>query len=621
MTTGGPGSMLAREHAADALAKQMTGLAPRPERHERAAPLSTEATAALARGARRSMDSTGQPLPAETRKALEHATGADLSGVRVHASDAAGRFAASVGANAATVGQNILGSAARLNPATAGGLRLLSHEAAHAVQQRQSAVPAVALDVIDDVRDKLSYGLRDWAVTDADATSSLAALAALPAPALAAGLGRLEQKYLDRLIDNLPDSAKSGPAYQRVLAAIGVARALPSAEDSLSYGLFDWAVTDTDVSNVFNTMANLPAAQQEAFLAGLDAKGKLGRLINNSNAGHQGRYIRPWISSLTPGRLTAGQQRILRVIVTESDDGALPTLILAAGTRFDVPVGRGAIASLTAADWTVPALRQTYLALDGLPDGHVARNAAFRRLGAFTEGADARGETTTGVYSGRRLELDMNVAETQLTETALHETGHAVDKQMGWTTGSEPANASRGGWVQYAINPGIVAHDMVDDSHAGIFALPTVQRDDVETEMSTAMTNRSVAGMLTRIRARPWYAGLGAPVKAAITADPALPAIGTALDHPWFKPDGGDRLGAPDAHVYELSDPPSWNRYNFEARTRMVTPYQFNGPPDWFAEVYAHYFGGPEKRRLLTRKDPGTAAYFASTVAPLAPSR
>lgn len=621
MTSGGRGSTLAREHAADAVATRMSRMAPRPERHERAVPLTGPLEAVLARGARRSMDSTGQPLAAEARRALEHVTGADLSAVRVHASDAAGRFAESVGANAATVGQNILGSAARLNPATADGLRVLSHEAAHAVQQRQSATPSIVFDVIDDVRDKLSYGLRDWAVTDADATTSLAALAALPAPALAAGLGRLEQKYLDRLIENLPDSAKTGPAYQRVLAAIGVVRALPSAEESLSYGLFDWAVTDTDVSNVFNTMANLPPPQQEVFLAGLERNGTLGRLINNSNAGHQARYIRPWVNSLTPGRLTAGQQRILRVIVTESDDGALPTLILAAGTRFDVPVGRGAIASLTAADWTVPALRQTYLALDGLPDGHVARNAAFRRLGAFTEGADAQGETTTGVYSGRRRELDMNVAETELSQTALHETGHAVDKQMGWTQGTEPASASRGGWVQYALNPEFVAHDMVDDSHTGIFALPTLQRDDVEVEMTTAMTNQSVTGLLARISARPWYAGLAAPVKAAIAADPALSAIGTALDHPWFKPDGGDRLGAPDAHVYELSDPPSWNRYNFEARSRMVTPYQFNGPPDWFAEVYSFYFGGPEKRRVLTQKDPDTAAYFATTVAPLAPSR
>ncbi|MDD0857532.1 hypothetical protein NHF46_06660 [Arthrobacter alpinus] len=76
-----------------------------------------------------------------------------------------------------------------------------------------------------------------------------------------------------------------------------MARALPSAEESLSYGLFDWAVTDTDVSNVFNTMANLPPAQQEVFLAGLERNGTLGRLINNSNAGHQARYIRPWVNS------------------------------------------------------------------------------------------------------------------------------------------------------------------------------------------------------------------------------------------------------------------------------------------------------------------------------------
>lgn len=621
MTSGGLGNELAREHAADAVATRMSGLAPRPERHEHTVPLSTSATAVLARGARRSMDSTGQPLPEETRAALEQATGADLSAVRVHASDAAGRFAESVGANAATVGHNILGRAARLNPATAEGLRLLSHEAAHAVQQRQSTTAAIAFDAIDDVRDKLSYGLTDWAVTDDDAMESLAALADLPAPALAAGLARLEQKYVDRLINNLPEAAKSGPAYQRVLTAIGAARALPSAQDSLSYGLFDWAVTDADVSNAFNSMVNLPPAQQETFLAGLDADGKLGRLIANSTEAHHALYLRPWIRTLTSGRLTPAQQQILRVIAKVSGDGSLATLLLAASVRFDVPVGRGTIGTHPPANWTVASLRETYLALDSLPDAHVARNAAFSRLGAFSEAANARGETTTGVYSGTLQELDINVADSGLSATVLHETGHSVDKQMGWTQGTEPTNASRGGWVQYGAVMPICAHDMVDDAKAGIFALTTVQRDDVETDMATAMTNRTAIGLTARIVARPWYAGLPAPARANVAADPALAAIGTGLDHPWFKPDGGDKLGAPAAHVYEESYASQWNRYNHEARTRMLTDYQFRDPGEWFAEVYAFYFGGPEKRRELTNKDPTTAAYFAATVAPLAPSR
>ena len=617
----GRGGTLAQERAADAVSARVAGRAGRPERHDRTPHLAETTLAALARGASSAIDSVGQPLHAGIRTVLEQSLGADLGAVRVHATGAAGRFAASLGANAATMGQQILGSAERLNSATAEGLRLISHEAAHTVQQGMHAAPAIQFDAIDDVRDKLSYGIVDWAVTDSDAMAALALLEALPGPALAAGLGRLEQKYLDRLIDNLPDAAKSGAGYQRIIAAIGAARALPQAEDLLSYGVLDWAVTDADVTKVFNTMVNLPAPDQERFLAGLDTAGKLGRLVSNSAAAHQSLYIRPWISSLTRGRLTPAQQRILRVIVTQSGDGALATLVLAAGVRFDVPVGRGTIGTHPPSNWSVAALRETYLALDSLPDSHVARNAAFRRLGAFSEGANARGETTLGVYSGGKRELDINVTQGELSPTVLHETGHSVDKQMGWTAGLLPSDPKRGGWVQYGANTGICAHDMVDDSNAGILGLNVPQRDDVETDMAAAMTNRTAVGLAALITARPWYAGLAVPVRASLQADPALRAIRTGLDHPWFKPNGGDRIGAPVAHVYEESYSLQWNRYDFPARTRLLTDYQFRTPGEWFAEVYAFYFGGPDKRRTLTATDPDTAAYFRTSVAPLAPSR
>lgn len=619
------GGTLARERAADAVAAAVAansaGHAGGPERHESRSPLAETTLAALARGAARTMQSAGQPLHAGTRTTLEREIGADLGAVRVHAGDAAGRFAASLGARAATVGQDILGSAEHLNPATADGLRLISHEAAHTLQQRDGSAPAIQFDVIDDVRDKLSYGVLDWAVTDSDAMEALAALAALPAPALTAGLARLEQKYIGRLIDNLPDAAKTGPAYTRVITAIGAGRAVPQAADKLSYGLFDWAVTDADVTNVFNTMVNLPAPEQEKFLLGLNTAGKLGRLISNSTAAHQALYIRPWINTLTRGRLTADQQTILRVIATESSDGALDTLVLAAGIRFDVPVGRGTIAGYPASNWTVDALRETYLALDSLPDSHVARSAAFRRVGAFSQGPDARGEVTGGVYSDTKRELDINVSDTGLSATVLHETGHSVDKQMGWSTGPLPTDSKRGGWIQYGATMGICAHDMVDDAKAGVFALTAPQRGDVETEMATAMTNRTIVGLTARITARPWFAGLAAPVRAGVVADPAITAIGTGLDHPWFKPNGGDRIGVPAVHVYEESYASEWNRYEYAARTRLLTDYQFRDPGEWFAEVYSFYFGGTDKRRQLTAKDPDTAAYFAASVAPLAPSR
>ncbi|MFQ4147451.1 DUF4157 domain-containing protein [Arthrobacter sp. LAPM80] len=623
------GGTLARELAADAVAARVTGRSGQggntasPERHSRREPLAGNALAAMALGARRSVDSVGQPLPAATRMLLENTMGTDLSAVRVHASDAAGGFVASLGANAATVGHDILGSAASLDPASAAGLRVLAHECAHTVQGRAGSAAPISLDAIDDVQDKLSYGLRDWAVTDADATSALAILQALPAPALAAGLSRLDQKYIDRLIDNLPDAAKSGPGYQKVITAIGAARALPEATDKLSYGLFDWAVTDADVTSVFTTMINLPAPEQERFLSGLQADGKLTRLISNSTPGHHTRFIQPWIQTLVPGRLTAAQQGILRDIVRESAGGPLATLAAAASVRFNVPVGRGAIGGMNPANWTPEALSIAYLALDTLPDSHVARNATLRTLGAVAEVPDARGETTLGIYSGSSRELDLNVLRTdKIAETALHETGHSVDKALGWTASiTLPADPKRGGWTQYGGSFGICARDMINDSNAGIGALPSAQRDDVQTEMETSMTNRSAAGMTARIRALPWFAGLPLPARTGVTTDPALGAVREGLDHPWFNNDGGVHLGTATPRVYEESYGSKWNSYQYQARTRLLTDYQFRDPGEWFAEIYAFYFGGAEKRRQLTAKDPDTAAYFAASVTSLAPGR
>lgn len=619
------GTRLDQELQADRVAELSTGLLAPAARLQHTGTLPAVIEDMAVRALNRHM-TAGRPLEERHRMPWEAGRGVDLSRVRVHADAASGRAVAAVGARAATVGQHIFGGPETFNSGPE-GRRILAHEVAHTVQQAGRA-PALQCDAVDNVRKKLSYGVLDWAVTDNDAKEALAALAALPDAELAKELPRLEQKYVDRLIDNLPDPAKTGPAYRKVMTALGAARTAPEAGEDLSYGLFDWAVTDTDVTNVFTSMVALPAPEQVKFLLALDASGKLARLINNSTASHQGRYIRPWITALHPGRLTPDEEKILRVIVTESDDGALPTLLLAASTRFGIPVGRETAPDHTPADWTVAKLRTTYLALDSLPESHVAGNVMLNRLGAFSEGRDAKGDITEGEYYGDPSyhpdprELDINVAATgDISSTVLHETGHAVDRQMGWTTGDEPAKSSRGGWVQYENNTGICATDMVSDSQAGILALAEPQREDVQAQMRTAMRAHSTANMARRIRALPWFAALPPARSAAVLADPALHAVTMGVADPWKKADGGTRLGAADAHVYEESYPSNWNRYEYQARTRILTNYQFRDPGEWFSEVYAAYFGGPATRKRLHTKDPDTEAYFTSAVAPLARSR
>lgn len=71
---------------------------------------------------------------------IERATGADLSGVRVHTGPEAADAAAAVDAKAYTLGQNVHFGADQYQPGTPAGQELLAHELVHTVQQSGGAV-------------------------------------------------------------------------------------------------------------------------------------------------------------------------------------------------------------------------------------------------------------------------------------------------------------------------------------------------------------------------------------------------------------------------------------------------------------------------------------------------
>jgi len=81
----------------------------------------------------------GRPLPAAARGRLEAAAGTDLGGVRLHDGAAANDLAASYGARAVTIGQDIHFAEDELDVNSEDGERLLAHEVAHTLQQRSRA--------------------------------------------------------------------------------------------------------------------------------------------------------------------------------------------------------------------------------------------------------------------------------------------------------------------------------------------------------------------------------------------------------------------------------------------------------------------------------------------------
>jgi Domain of unknown function (DUF4157) len=82
----------------------------------------------------------GAPLDKETRSSMESAFGTSFEQVRVHTDETASRSAESVGANAYTVGSDVVFRAGQFDPGSAAGQRTIAHELTHVVQQSQGPV-------------------------------------------------------------------------------------------------------------------------------------------------------------------------------------------------------------------------------------------------------------------------------------------------------------------------------------------------------------------------------------------------------------------------------------------------------------------------------------------------
>jgi hypothetical protein len=82
----------------------------------------------------------GTPLDAGTRSTMEAAFGQSFEDVRVHTDERASRSAEAVGANAYTVGSDVVFKSGQFDTSSAAGQRTLAHELTHVVQQRSGPV-------------------------------------------------------------------------------------------------------------------------------------------------------------------------------------------------------------------------------------------------------------------------------------------------------------------------------------------------------------------------------------------------------------------------------------------------------------------------------------------------
>jgi hypothetical protein len=105
----------------------------------------------------------GEALDPATRTELEGELGRELGGVRIHRDATAARSADALDALAYTTGSRIVFGPGRYAPDTSEGHRLLSHELAHVIQQRDASRIRAGVSRADDVFERAASGMPGFA--------------------------------------------------------------------------------------------------------------------------------------------------------------------------------------------------------------------------------------------------------------------------------------------------------------------------------------------------------------------------------------------------------------------------------------------------------------------------
>ena len=221
--------------------------------------------------------SPGRPLDTKTRVLMETRFGYDFGQVRIHTGRKESESARALGADALTIGPDLIFGEGMYQTASSYGRRLLAHELAHVIQgglARHTSGP-IAVDsamrarqvicrsVSPDypkIEDNLTYGLFDWAITDNEAREVLEILSGLKPIDYKDTLMRMEADGLvNRLLENISESDKA--SFSALIDKIHQERSTSSlvahVESLLSYGILDWAITEEEASLVLETLKSL----------------------------------------------------------------------------------------------------------------------------------------------------------------------------------------------------------------------------------------------------------------------------------------------------------------------------------------------------------------------------
>jgi len=183
----------------------------------------------------------------------------DFSRVRIHTGEGAAETTDALGAQAFTYGANIAFAPGRFDPREPVGRELLAHELAHVLQGSGGIARAVSPQY-PTIKKNLTYGLFDWAITDAEAHQVLGILQGLSPADFTDTVQQMEKDGLvNRLLENIADSDRTAfaPLIQKLHQERGGAETARFIESLMSYGLLDWVITDEEAHMALEALKSL----------------------------------------------------------------------------------------------------------------------------------------------------------------------------------------------------------------------------------------------------------------------------------------------------------------------------------------------------------------------------
>ncbi len=453
-----------------------------------------------------------------------------------------------------------------------------------------------SLEGLDDL---LSYGAFDWAITDAEAWAALGILGSLEIQNLEATIAQMGQTRIDRLLENLPSSARRGAAFCKVLVAMGPSRVQPYLADLLETGFFDWAVTDAEIRAICRIVMSVSTDQRAGFIMELNVRQR--ELLLNQ----------------LPDALNDDIKGTLRVMffATKDSDFAFASKVFE--KRFGLT-----LSSAGDVDWDAVSLTRTWNVLETLPEGDVRGNPELLQWirlegqrggggGWYDGGEKLRSGDDNPDYRGVGMSFNPDVIDETLNhggaeegdplydvnrfdKVVRHEVGHAVDARGGYSD-TYCATAGGGTWLEHGTTHSNIAYQMVQASPGFISGLPAEIQSRITSVIATAMSDQDTSTLVDDIEDVAGFAELDELVQTAVTTDPVITAVTKGLDTPWYShAGGGQELGG---RIFQESYDSSkkWVSYKQEARNRKVSLYQFRAPGEWFAEAYAAYYQPTEE--------------------------